>query len=513
MLQFAVLFISLAVFLLWTWLVAREYPVLEVGVIRCGRWPYSGLIVALLLGLAACDGSEGADNTLVDEVLDSLGYSLPPPASLPDTIFVYVDASGSMRGFVSQNSESKSPYSHFLEFMASKPWGDQAVLPYAACTDVVPLDVSRGLFDAANDEGRYFDTAGFYNCGWTPLDDMIGAFCDSGSSKRALVFVTDMVNSRPVENGAAACNWAAPARRIREYAQQGDWQMIAFKSPFEGAYFIESARVRGGDVKKLSITESVDRPIYALVFAGQRGQARMITAPMLSSTLSSRWNRDLHILALGNSSVKLSLDSVDAFVDDTSAYTPPNCFDLWGVDDLNRNVVSLVWKRQFSPDALSSLYLRLRLRLDEYYRDEGLGHNSAEKLVAEPRFELFEVQDSEGEDSCRFRPLGELSTETTWLGSADSSGPSSDVTIPIRVDISMPDWMKSRKVYVIRCTFFAAGCTLSELDWVEEWSTVSDSRKADIDKTLNLEQTVEAVLRADVTPDTLMTALFLINAE
>lgn len=169
---------------------------------------------------------------------------------------LYVDASGSMRGFVARpDSVFRNALGSLLD-RASTSGYELSVFGFAD-------RVSRPL---GNIGASSILTPAFYSGGETSFPELAKSILRGHDSGAVSVVVSDLVQSgRTGDQRALASAFQGLAEKKPEVL------LLAFRSAFEGRYFVEGAN--RGSVLKLSLDGTSDeksRPFYVLIVAPNR---------------------------------------------------------------------------------------------------------------------------------------------------------------------------------------------------------------------------------------------------
>ena len=255
---------------------------------RRARKLHSVLIALLILG-CGCN-SELRDEKNIDplptpvelpaiptaEAVLQIGWDEPQPESVPRPpaevrrLDLYVDASGSMKGFVGrENSDYSRALNSLLEDSATAGY-DLSVFSFAD-------RISNPL---GNVGASTILRPDFYSGGETSFPELFERITREYDNGSISVVVSDLVQSgRTGDQRSLILAFQKLARRHPQVL------LLAFRSSFEGRYFVEGARA--GTSQPLFLdgtTAEKSRPFYALVIAPTRkdlNEARRFLLPSL----------------------------------------------------------------------------------------------------------------------------------------------------------------------------------------------------------------------------------------
>jgi hypothetical protein len=177
-----------------------------------------------------------------------------------NAIEIYIDASGSMKGFLTPPSGTKSAYVDFINalaaYLASKCSEDDSYW-YSFGTS------TQRMFPDALDAIRY---SKFYCEDSTQLGPLIQGFSGRSDSEipKAIVIITDGIQSTP-----EGSDFTKVVRGVAQWLGRGfNFEILLFKSDFQGHVYSETGRNNGlYDLGEYKSTDYGPRPFYCYVFS------------------------------------------------------------------------------------------------------------------------------------------------------------------------------------------------------------------------------------------------------
>lgn len=381
------------------------------------------------------------------------------PTSQDRRLDLYVDASGSMRGFVGRsNSDYSRALSYLLEHAATAGY-DLNAFGFAN-------QVSAPL---GNVSAAAILRPGFYSGGETSFPDLFERIIREHDKGVVSVVVSDLVQSGRIGDQRSLILAFQKLARKRPQVL-----LLAFRSSFEGRYFVEGAHA--GTSLLLSLdgtTAERSRPFYALVIASSLtdlNEARRFLLPSL---------RGYEEFDASRPGLKLTdveyLPSVDGLTPVWNTYKAVEPLST-GLPAFPRTLLSF---NEIAPPMGPNSPLRLCFSFEDSpdYRSHGLW--SPEDLS-------FTVHRSYLQTG-KWKPAEEADIAPEALFSADGKFLNVSYALP------RPDpfnW----DLYRVRLMPGAGNLRLPS--WVEEWTTPDDSLPIWGNRTFKLELFIEAMTRS-----------------
>lgn len=206
----------------------------------------------------------------IDRVLPS--EVCPPPSVCTDnsgtvysSVDIYIDDSGSMRGFVAREQTNYLRVLRATLLAATEAHFEMNVFPLSSKLPVSPEPLSK------------FGEASFYEKPDTPLTDLIRRI--ASQPDHAAIVVSDLVQS---EKGKDTQGLIAVLKQLVE--KRSEIRLLGFRSDFVGNYYPESHL---GPNSKISVDVSqsvphAGRPFYLLVIAPNRGTLQKLSSYVLN---------------------------------------------------------------------------------------------------------------------------------------------------------------------------------------------------------------------------------------
>ena len=205
----------------------------------------AGLVIPSLL-LSSC-GSSPPRSVRAEQFLPAPQLRLDPdgnPTDLRPPVSIYIDGSGSMRGFV---TDPAAEYPRLLRAFSGKAISSYDAQIYKFTSDF--MAIGHMAFSQVQ-------TPGFYNGLWTPLSELFRRIVkDHEAQARISVIVSDLVQSERLRDHTDLM------RSIRQLNQtHQEVVLLAFRSHFHGNYETETR-------SKRTYPLDTSRPFYVLIIA------------------------------------------------------------------------------------------------------------------------------------------------------------------------------------------------------------------------------------------------------
>ncbi len=401
-----------------------------------------------------------------ERVMEAFGAKPNPAAIQPSTdatpealtLNIWIDGSKSMRGFVRMENTSfvrvmrwimeKSATAEFLR-RTSRFWGDE----------------NGELRIAQVDAARVQDLLSpwFYEGKETPLSSLLDRVARESSPHKVFIIVSDLVQSEREKDQLAL---AQSFRKVGE--RGGEILLLAFRSGFDGEYFIETSP--GGSPIHLLLVESAPargRPFYLLVVAPSAEALSQLERYVLDGTAADQSFRPTR-------PPLVVTDAVQELGQDESTW-------LWGREDKENlthgldqaaRVLASYLYRGSSGLPIAPLTVRYKARPDlPVVTPAGLRVD-----IEETRFSLGTCRGSASASSAR----------STVSGNIDASEFAVVYDFP---PPSLGEW----SAYRVRLS--AGPGNLAVPVWVRDWSTDDDRSPRFGERTLHLNILVEAMVR------------------
>jgi hypothetical protein len=373
-------------------------------------------------------------------------------------LHLYVDASGSMKGFVGRPS---SDYSRVLTYLLD----DAATAGYDLSAFGFANRISAPL---GNVGAETILKPGFYSGGETSFPDLFERIVREYEEGAVSVVVSDLVQSgRTGDQRALILAFQQLARKHPEVL------LLALRSSFEGRYFVEGARTGSSFFLSLDgSTAEKSRPFYIVVIAPSRSDLDEARRFLLF---------DLHGYEEFDASspgLKLSggeyLSPGDGAVPVWNVYNAAEPLPVHSA--IPRSLLSFL---EISPPAKSKSLLRVRFAIEDAKDSRSGGLRS-------PRDLGFDVRSTSWRNG-KWKPAEETDiAPEALLGDGGKS-------LTMSYSLPRPDpfvW----DLYRVRLMPGAGNLRLP--DWFEEWTTLDDSLPMWGNRTLKLELFLEAMTRS-----------------
>jgi len=414
-------------------------------------------------------------------------------------IEVYIDASVPMRNFVRlENSSQKTLYSELLEFMGSNPWNVPSVR-YFLFGEGEPQLIESGrhtLSRPANDRS-------FYDQNWTHLGELVSDTHNklAAGDRAVRIIVTDLVQANdPSTDDPSQSNWAYLANHIRESLRYGGWQLLGFRSLYQGRHYPE------GGGTPFQVSEPAERPFYLLIFGPSEGLVEKAASGLLDGEGTARWRTFCRRFQQKSQMVQIQWLRTDTpdYIDERQglrnrlAVREEMCaqaiaLDWVGIDD-RKDLCSVRALLQLSSDNPSESFVNIQNPLLQTtvscFNWEGVDANGQPLSTASLTPE------------CQVLPLRRLQ--------ADSIPDLYQRRYWAEFRLKPSVGMESSAYYIYRFTVKADPMELRLPTWVNEWSTDDDGSLATIGRTLNLKLVLRSIVRNMGADDPLYTGFFVI---
>jgi hypothetical protein len=393
--------------------------------------------------------------------------SIEPPIPIVPrkAIEVYIDASGSMQGFL--NSPGGSQSTQYIDFVT-------ALAAYLAsiCSEDSSYWYSFGtyttqFFEKALDAVRY---SWFYNQDSTQLGPLIQGFSARPDSElpKAIVVVTDGIQSTP-----EGSDFTEVVRGVAQWLGRGcNFEILLFKSDFFGPVYSETGKRSG--IYKLEGYSSLEyglRPFYCYIFSVVPDWGRK-----LKSILESRSSISCKLLNFPDT--LFAKPTAEVQVSDRISSNEKNPLKEWGTEE---DVKFLYWKSKKESMLIGELIADIALRAQSGVSD----------FIFNPRNLNVKVEciklDSKNKVNSPLVTLIDVSPDSISI--IDISAP----TIKIKGgfsfnEIEEPGWVAYHiLIYPTEATF----CPPS---WVDDWSTDCDLYRSDFSKSLYFKEFITNIM-------------------
>jgi hypothetical protein len=361
---------------------------------------------------------------------------------------VYVDNSGSMRGFV---SDPESNYSRLIREMLQAATANQFNLQVIRFSegfqrvDKLPLGVLQ--------------SPEFYNGKDTPLTELLRRLAESPN--RSTIVISDLVQSEKTADSVELVKALGGLAKIFP-----EMKLLAYRSSFAGSYFPESRRKKSG-VFPLTVEQTLPgsgRPFYLLVVSPNQKSMKRLWDSVLS--------RMPAVEAFDPTSAPINLESSDLVADGP-----------WGS----------IWSL-YSPATLKEA--QSGRRLDAAY--------SIAKAIDETSVVLPVAFQTKLNLPLR-RPggLGLDVHRATWTGKAFGAPTEAEIPLQgefdkagklrLRLSLRKPE-VNTWDVYHIKIS--PGQGNLNPPAWIKDWDTEDDSDAATGNRTFQLKLIAEAMTNA-----------------
>lgn len=422
------------------------------------------LLVSVVLAAIGCNGGGGppVQPPQAEDVPPLFGARAEPfqatgaRQALP--LDLYVDASGSMRGFVARpDAVFRNALSSMLD-RASTSGYELSVCGFAD-------HVSKPL---GNIGASSILMPAFYSGDETSFPELAKSISRRLDSGAVSVVVSDLVQSgRTGDQRALASAFQELASRKPEVL------LLAFRSAFQGKYFVEGAK--RGTVLSLSLDGSSSeqsRPFYVLVVAPSRFEM-------------DRARRFLFPDVIADEEFDATRPGVSL---EKAEYLPPNqgSLPVWNTYKVPE---ALPMNSLTPPFILSFLEIappsgrKSPLRLGFTVKDENPSRLGTVRSASHLSFAIQRRRLQAGQ----WKPLEELDIDSEALFSRDGKSMTVSYSFPRPEPFSWDAY---------RVRFMPGDGNLRLPLWVEDWSVVDDSLPLWGNRTLKLNLFVEAMIRS-----------------
>lgn len=436
-------------------------------------------VLSALLISQGCgpSGGPGTPGPAPKAIADTFSPLSPPPPPDPQgrlpTLNLYLDGSESMRGFV---ADPQSRYCLTVQRVYQK-----------AVTAQYPLrafKVSSSYTPLGEMLASELAKASFYDGGDSPLAELLSRVAKEAAVGRMSLIISDFVQSEVRKDQIAM------ARSLQEIAAGGpEVLLLAFRSSFDGPYFVETTPKVPPYHLKLADDGDEGRPFYMLAVAPRPDEMARLRRYVLTG-----------------------LGEKHAF----EPSLPPVTIEKWRIA-AGPDAPSL-WKRKTRPEPFPGLRSGIAYR-EEFEPAGSLPRAAPLKLEFEAAFHFPVLSVSRFQHYVRratFKTPPSAAKPVPWPlqpafdGEAKRLGPAPKM--PGAAGQAQPS-NRSPGRFSFRATFPFASPEARSWDvyriqvtggegnievpaWVQGWTTANDQRPSQGNRTLHLELLIEAMVRS-----------------
>lgn len=460
-----------------------------------------GLAVLSLLLLAGVVNLGCAEKCAEPEPYYVLSLVDPKPVHsvnqrvVTEPVAVYVDNSGPMKNFVSKTAD-KSVYSEVLQCIGSDPWDDPSIECFWFGEHVTPIDGNMPLTEAGADRTLYDDQ-------WTRLAELIDTLTSrllAGDSTTSLV-ITDFVQSNSADESGEQTDWSRVADDISRFLGVGSWELLGIQSKYAGTHTSE--------IDNSHFEVSAVRPFYIMVFGPDQNHVRAVVDKLRVSKCASVLQNMTESINPKARSLVVSWLDVD-HRNELHEDGPRNAIGIRN-DILDGRMLQIHWNGVEARNSVGRLRLKILCRTGEQRPPLMSPQHPSFRMEWSARPWCGELEDS-SEVLGGFTPVAvEHFALDTVEGSANLESDSCVYVLDCR--IRAPQGLLKGQHEVMRFQLWAEPDSISLPPWVEDWSTRDDRGVDQIGKTLNLDKTVDRIVRKAVAEYPLFTGWFIVKGR
>ena len=417
----------------------------------------------LLLLVSACGGSPPPPSPGRDSVLDAFGVG-PDGANSAGTaprlpVRVYIDNSGSMKGFVKNRSFT---YARLLsDLMGKAATADYEVETFKFSDDINPV------IDNPSEAMLY---PGFYQGSTTKLGRILSRVAEEKLGEHVTVVISDFVHSA---GGEDYLELVSAFRNLVEVSPAA--VLLAFRSGFDGSYWPSAHPRSTNDPYPLNLGEdrlTVGRPFYVLALAPTKAALRSFKDYVLNDL------NPQHTFEPDRPPTSFKEVSFAPDYRQGSTWNRYSKFHIESQADRIRRLVAFFVERE-APRGEGELRLKFEVETETPIK-------SYEKIAVDAWRVRFRGRKAQGEPErvqleprIRFEP---------------SRKPGDSDAIFIGYPLSRPQEPGSWEAYRIQLR--GGEGNIEAPFWVEAWTTKDDRAPVNGNQTLNFDLLVEAMVRS-----------------